>query len=320
MSKAKKLWLIIGAVLASVGLFIFIGVMAALNFDFSKLSMAQYETNVYETEGNFSKILIDVKTTDIVFLPSDNEKCRVVCYEQEKLKHSVRVKDGALMIDTADTRKWYEHIGVFFGGMKMTVYLPKKEYASLVVASNTGDVDIPDNFIFENIEITGHTGDVTCHGSALNTIKIKMSTGDITTGTLLAEDINLSTSTGDINIGSVTAKGSIKAETNTGKVRLTDVTCMNFSAESSTGDILLRNVAASESFSIRSSTGDVEFENSDASQIFVKTSTGDVTGSLLTEKIFITETSTGDISVPKSTTGGKCEIKTSTGDIEIYVR
>ena len=29
MSKAKKLWLIIGAVLASVGLFIFIGVMAA---------------------------------------------------------------------------------------------------------------------------------------------------------------------------------------------------------------------------------------------------------------------------------------------------
>ena len=44
----------------------------------------------------------------------------------------------------------------------------------------------------------------------------------------------------------------------------------------------------------------MRFENSDAAQISIKTSTGDVTGTLLSEKVFITETSTGNISVPKN--------------------
>ena len=61
------------------------------------------------------------------------------------------------------------------------------------------------------------------------------------------------------------------------------------------------------------------FDSSDAAEIFVKTSTGDVSGSLLTEKVFITDTSTGKVSVPKTTTGGKCELITSTGDIKIEI-
>ena len=51
----------------------------------------------------------------------------------------------------------------------------------------------------------------------------------------------------------------------------------------------------------------------------MKTDTGKVVGSLLSEKVFIAETSTGKVSVPKTTTGGKCEITTSTGDIKIEV-
>ena len=51
--------------------------------------------------------------------------------------------------------------------------------------------------------------------------------------------------------------------------------------------------------------------------IMVKTSTGNVKGTLLSDKIFVTDTSTGRVSVPKTTSGGKCEITTSTGDIEI---
>ena len=64
----------------------------------------------------------------------------------------------------------------------------------------------------------------------------------------------------------------------------------------------------------------MRFENSDAAQISVKTSTGDVTGTLLSEKVFITETSTGTIRVPKTITGGKCEITTSTGNIKIDIK
>ena len=83
--------------------------------------------------------------------------------------------------------------------------------------------------------------------------------------------------------------------------------------------ISLKNVIATEKISIESDVGDIKFEGSDAAEIYFKTSTGDVAGTLLSEKIFITDTSTGRISVPKTTTGGKCEIKTSTGDIEIAI-
>ena len=75
-----------------------------------------------------------------------------------------------------------------------------------------------------------------------------------------------------------------------------------------------------ESIFIERSTGDITFDGCDADTIKVKTSTGDVSGTLLTEKIFFTETSTGDIHVPKSMTGGACEITTDTGDIEISIR
>jgi hypothetical protein len=40
---------------------------------------------------------------------------------------------------------------------------------------------------------------------------------------------------------------------------------------------------------------------------------------LYSEKIFFTETDTGDIRVPKSTSGGVCEIKTDTGDITFTI-
>ena len=49
------------------------------------------------------------------------------------------------------------------------------------------------------------------------------------------------------------------------------------------------------------------------------TCTGDVKGKLLTDKVFITETGTGHVDVPKTVTGGRCEVTTNTGDIELEI-
>ena len=91
------------------------------------------------------------------------------------------------------------------------------------------------------------------------------------------------------------------------------------SVETSTGDVLLKQVLAAGRFFIETDTGDVEFDSSDATEIFVETDTGDVTGTLLSEKIFFAETDTGRIEVPKTTSGGKCEIITDTGDIKLNI-
>ena len=105
----------------------------------------------------------------------------------------------------------------------------------------------------------------------------------------------------------------------TGDVFLSDITCDNLVSSGSTGDLEIKNVVANNKIDIKRSTGDIEFAGCDGAEIYISTNTGDVEGTLLSPKNFITKTSTGKIRVPKSNAGGKCEITTSTGDIEIEV-
>ncbi len=317
MRKATRIWLIIAVSLVLIGCIIFGGVMSMLKWDFTKLSTSNYETNNYEINENYSNISIVTDTADIVFLPAENSKPSVVCHEQKNMKHSVTVKDDTLVIEVVDTRKWYEYIGINFGTPKITVYIPQGEYSTLLVKSDTGNVEIPKDLTFESIDISGSTGNVKNYASALENIKIKRTTGKISAENISAGSLDLSVSTGGIAVSDVACEGDVKINVSTGKTNLTDIACKSVISSGSTGDICLKNVIAAEKFSIKRSTGGVKFDGCDAAEIYVKTSTGDVKGSLLTEKVFITKTSTGDISVPKSVTGGKCEITTSTGDIKI---
>jgi DUF4097 and DUF4098 domain-containing protein YvlB len=51
----------------------------------------------------------------------------------------------------------------------------------------------------------------------------------------------------------------------------------------------------------------------------LKTTSGSVKGSLLTPKIFYTDTTSGSVDVPRSTEGGLCEIQTTSGSIRITI-
>ncbi len=320
MSKGAKIWLIIAISLVVVGCIIFGGVMAMLKWDFTKLSTNKYETNHYEMNENYKKISVVTNTADIVFVPSENSKCSVVCYEQKNVKHSVTVKDDTMVIEVVDTRKWYEHIGINFDTPKITVYLPQGEYGALSVRSNTGDVEIPKDFKFENIDVSENTGDVKNYASALKVIKIKTGTGNIRVENVSANTLDLSVSTGKVTAASISCEGDVKVSVSTGDTYLSDITCKGVISNGNTGDISLKNVIASETFSIERSTGDVKFDGCDAAEIFVGTDTGDVSGTLLSEKVFITKTDTGKVEVPDSITGGSCEIATDTGDIRINIQ
>ncbi len=320
MSNKSKLWITIAFSLLAAGLLIFAGAMLALGFDFMELNTVNYETNTWEISEDFHDISIDADMTEIEFALWDNQQCKIVCFEQENLKHSAAVKNGTLTICTVDTRKWYDHIGLSFGEPKMTVYLPRAEYASLLIKGTTGDVEIPEEFEFDTIDISASTGDVECYASASERMKINLSTGSIYVENVSAGTLDLSVTTGSVTASSIDCKGDIKVTVKTGKTKLTDVSCESVISDGTTGSIILKNVIAAENFSIERSTGSVIFEGSDAAEIYVETSTGSVKGTLLSEKIFITETGTGKVNVPKTATGGKCEIKTATGSIQIEIQ
>lgn len=130
--------------------------------------------------------------------------------------------------------------------------------------------------------------------------------------------IDLKSSTGDMALKHLSV-GDLSITVSTGDVTMRDIRCQNLTTKGSTGDWDMWDVIAQEQIRIRRNTGDVEFQKCDAASIKLTTSTGDVEGSLLSEKVFITHTDTGDIHVPKTATGGICEITTDTGDIEIRI-
>ena len=297
MNKRTKIWLISAASLLLIGAIIFTGAMAILNWDFTKLSTNKYVVNEYKIEDSFKNISIITDTADVLFVPSDTPK--VICCEQANLKHTVTVQDDTLVIEMVDTRKWYEYIGIGFKSTKITVNIPKGEYGALEIKNDTGDVQLSEDFSFEDIDVSESTGTVTCYADAQR-IKIKTDTGSICVKGITVDTLDLSVSTG--------------------RTELTDINCTAVTSKGSTGNITLKNVIAKEKFTITRSTGDVKFDSCDASEIFVEVDTGDIKGSLLSEKVFIAKSDTGRVNVPKTTSGGKCELYADTGDIKITVQ
>jgi len=293
------MWLIILLCFVIVGLALFLVSVAKYDWSFKKFAQRNFMTNEYVIDDNFNKIIIFATTANIDFKPSTDGKCKVVCYENKKETHKTYVENGELKIKKVNKKKWYDYLDIISALPKITMYLPDLSGASLSLEVSTGNVKIPKEFSFESIDISGTTSDIKCFASSTKQTKIHVTTGDIIVENASAESYDLAVTTGDI--------------------KLKNVNCQNLVSTGSTGDIKMQELIAVNKISITTSTGEVEFYRCDAGEIVITTSTGDIEGSLLSSKQFIVQTNTGDIDIPSTVSGGRCEIKTKTGDIEITI-
>ncbi len=82
----------------------------------------------------------------------------------------------------------------------------------------------------------------------------------------------------------------------------------------------MNKLTATQNISIKRGTGKVSLNDCFAREIFVKTNTGSVRGRLPSNMAFIVRTNTGRMEIPKvpigEAIGGRCEIKTNTGNIK----
>ena len=306
-------------ILLVVGALIMVAAMFSMKFDFRRLGTRRTVTNTYTPAGDFEDILIGIDTAELTFLPSEDGKLKVICVEEEGMQHVVAVSDGTLSIQAVDTQRWHEKIGV--GGEKtsVTVYLPKKEYDALTLKTSTGDVTVPAAFRFRSVLMTGSTADIDFRAFTEGNVSIRISTGDISLDGLKADSLDLTASTGHIRVSASVIAGSVKVQTSTGEVGFTDLNCADARVKTTTGEVDLTRVLASASLRIETDTGDVSFDRSDAPEVRVETDTGDVTGTLLTPKAFEADTHTGRVKLPSSEPGGRCELKSDTGDFEISI-
>lgn len=292
--------IIIASTFVLAGCLIFLIALSKLGWDFKGLSTKKLETNSYEITEDYQDIIIETDTADITFVLSNDGKCLVECVELEKETHSVLVSDNALTIKRVDKRKLFDYIGFNLKKTKITVYLPSENYGNLNINAKTSNIVVPNNFTFKNVNIENSTGDVNFNSNA--------------------KSLDISVSTGKISLNGVSCEEDIKLSVSTGKVNINNLTCKNFDSTGDTGKVNLTSVIVSDKLSIKRSTGDINLDSCDAGEIEVKTSTGDVTGTILSNKVFIVNTSTGKKNVPETTTGGICKITTSTGNIIISIK
>ena len=288
MKKATKLWLIIGVCLIVVGVVIAMIALANMDFDFRNLSTQKMQTNIYTPEDEFDNILVDVNTADVSFVVAQDGKTKVVCYEEEKAKHTVGIANNGLVITEKNDRKWYDHIGIHTENATVTVYLPAElYYGEFNLYCTTGDISMAKEFAFAKAKVKTTTGDVEWNANTAGKLEIRCTTGDVT---------------------------------------VQDVHCGYLEIEGTTTDVKLKDTVAVETLKIKVTTGDVNLDRVDATELHIKATTGDVTGTLVSDKVFDTKATTGMIITSRGEVVYDptkpleiCKVETTTGDIHLEI-
>lgn len=286
MKKTAIAILIAVLVVAIGGALVFAG-LSAVHHDFKRLDRTEYSKSTYELSEPFREMDIRGYTADVDIVAGEGDTRKVTVFESDWEKYTVQVQDGRLIIRPVDQEKsrWFL-FGFRFKGPRITLTLPKAEYASLQVELNTGDLSIRD---------------------------------------LDIETVLVNLNTGRAEISSLKLK-SIVAHSDTGRLLLSDLSPVTAELSVNTGDLVLKNVICSGELRCESTTGDIRLTDVDALSLYLEATTGNITGTIRTPKAFSASASTGKVSVPAGTVsepngafGGPCEAETSTGDIRLSI-
>ena len=292
MKKGTIVAIVVAIVLIIVG-----GILLAMGLSFAggekpESTLVQQETMIQES---FENIQIDTQDCDVTFVPyNGTADAHVVILERENTHHDVWVEDNTLKIKMAE-RDWTDYIGIYRETMEITVYLPETEYASVWVATDTGEIRTPAPLSAQEIQLRSSSGDIYCDSAAGDLLDCMTSTGDIQVRGCVPITMKVQSSTGDVSLYDVQS-AEIHLQNGTGETVAKNVICQMLTCNSSTGDVELQWVTAGEYLQVFTTTGDVEIGNSDAGNINI-------------------ETETGDIDLPAAWKNKDVRIDTDTGDI-----
>ena len=237
----------------------------------------------HEVIESFDNIKVQDIDCDICLYISDDGNAKVITTESGKIYNTVEVKNNALTVTRKDGRNWLERI-CYIGTDEPTVkiYLPQKEYESLIIKTVSGDIAVSDRFCFYNAEFETTSGEIYFSGEVLYDLHVDNTSGDITLDNVSADNAFVNNVSGETEMTSVTANKVI---------------------------------------SVDEVSGDIELKSCDAQSLDLNSISGDIEALLLTNKDYNTDTVSGNIRVPESDkSAGRCNASTVSGDINIAVR
>lgn len=302
MKHAKRIVISAAILLVAVGGLMTAAAMAIGNFDIHHMKGLSFEMKTFEVKEGFSDIHVEDAESNVRILRATDGKCKVICPEKQggSVYHTVTVSNGVLSVQRHDARKWYQYIGISFGIPEVEVYLPKKEYGQLSVRSTAGGIQVDDGFTFESVSLNSVSGSVRMYSEVKKVLTAESTSGRVTIENASPETLAAKSSSGRILLSHIRS-GEITARSTAGKIELTDV-------------IAEKNLYA------KSISGGVALHGCDGGTIKIESTSGSVKGTILSDKIFIANSTSGRVDVPRSAVGGECEITTTSGRIDIEIK
>lgn len=328
MKKNKKYALIISAAAVVVGLGIAAGAVGTAWFDrdtaavgenkfyLNSLDTRNLQARTYTVDEKFSSVKINETSSNIFIQPSKDKTCRVECYEGEKTHYDVRVENGELNITRRDRHNLIE-FGIFAEN-PLTVYLPENEYGDIDISTASGDVEFGGAFTADMVNVDTASGDVKAGALTCRKLTVNGASADIDLGNVDCEELSVKTASGEIELDYVTAR-ELSARSTSGDIDMRNVHADSLKTTTASGEMELQNVTAGVKMNLESTSGDIGLERCDAGELKISSTSGSVYGSLLTGKTFIAHSTSGDIDIPRTDDGGRCEVSTTSGDIKLFI-
>lgn len=292
--KNKGLIITLISILSLIAIFLVAVMILLINgkarmpmFGFSnKVSKELIMDEIYENK--FTKININVSTSDVNILVSNDDKIRIAIYGDKEL---LDIKDETQELYILFKEK--KCFGICFNitKNKVDVYLPANYDKDILVNNDYGDIEISE-FKNSNIEVNEACGDV--HIVSGNKVTVNNSYGNIKIDE--ASEVNVKESAGDVKVGTVK---SAQIENNYGDITVENITD-SLDISDDCGDIKIDHLNLEKDSHIVNNLGDIKIGSTNDIYIDAKTDLGDVKINNNNHKSDITlklENDCGDIKV-----------------------
>ena len=299
MNNSNKILLNAAIIFTAAGVLLGLADMASGKKELWGVGNMAFETKSYEINERFSDIEVEDVECGIKIQCSPDNRCRVICPVRAdgSVYRTAEVNNGVLRIERHDKGKLFSFFSL--PPADIEVYLPEGEYGKLTAYSTSGRIAVDEGLSFESARLESVSGSIEMYSDVKDNLRAESTSGRVTVENASPEKLTAKSKSGSVSLSRIRSD-DIDASTVSGKIELCDV-------------------IASSNLNAESVSGSVELDRCDADKIKIESTSGSVKGTLLSDKTFTVRSSTGSVDIPRSASGGECEISTTSGSIKIEI-
>lgn len=298
-----KKHIIVGSLLITIGIIMFVITMMLCDWDFAKISTtSEYIEKSYSIENTNQNITLRDKDIPVTVKPSDDEKIHFIYYENETNFYDIS-GTNKVNVTKKTNFKWYQSIFMIdFQNPELIILIPEGYNGVLDLKSNSS-ITVMDIYAKEII--------------------LKNNSKIILENLFNTEDIKVNTSDNKIVANNIKLSGTLECKTNSGGIYLDYIESNNIRATTSDAVISANDIYAKEDISLQNSSGEIKINNIDSDKnINLKTRDNKIVGTIkgfMNDYSITSKTSDGKNNLPENSSGSDktLNVKNSSGSINI---